>query len=55
MAESDECGAEMFVLVESDDDDEIAVPLALRIVRGDAKTVQAAGDWHYWLARGYCF
>jgi hypothetical protein len=55
MADSEECCAEMFVLVESEDDEE-AVPLAqLWVKRGGGNTKRAVEDWHYWVARGYRF
>jgi len=32
------------------------VPLSqLTAVDADESTVEAIGDWHYWLAQGYCF
>jgi len=33
-----------------------AVPLSqLTAIDADESTVEAIGDWHYWLAQGYCF
>ena len=33
-----------------------AIPLSqLKVVHGDGKTIQAVGDWHYWVERGYEF
>ena len=33
----------------------LAVPLAqLTAVGPDESTAEAIGDWHYWVARGYC-
>jgi len=54
MADSDECHSEIFVLIEDDDEDELAVPLSqLQVRRGTADTIQSVQDWHYWVARGY--
>jgi hypothetical protein len=34
----------------------LAVPLAqLAGIDVDGSTAEAIGDWHYWLAQGYCF
>jgi calcium binding protein len=34
----------------------VAVPLSqLVAIDADDSTVEAIGDWHYWLAQGYCF
>ena len=34
----------------------VAVPLSrLTATDADESTVEAIGDWHYWLAQGYCF
>lgn len=34
----------------------VAVPLSqLTAIDADECTVEAIGDWHYWLAQGYCF
>ena len=34
----------------------VAVPLSqLAAINVDESTLQAIGDWHYWLAQGYCF
>jgi len=56
MADSDECNSDMFVLIDWDDDDELAVPLAqLLPVKGNAATRQAVEDWHYWVRMGYSF
>jgi Calcium binding len=34
----------------------IAVPLSqLAGVKVDESTAEAVGDWHYWVAQGYCF
>lgn len=55
MAPEDECESEMFVWVRHVDDC-LAVPLAqLQSLSKDRETVEAIGDWHYWLAQGYQF
>ena len=34
----------------------VAVPLSqLTAIDADESTLEAIGDWHYWLAQGYCF
>jgi hypothetical protein len=34
----------------------VAVPLSqLTSTDADESTVEAIGDWHYWLAQGFCF
>lgn len=35
----------------------VAVPLSQlkTAIDADEATVEAIGDWHYWLAQGYCF
>jgi Calcium binding len=34
----------------------VAAPLSqLTAIDADESTVEAIGDWHYWLAQGYCF
>jgi Calcium binding len=33
----------------------MAVPLSqLEVISADESTDEAIGDWHYWVARGYC-
>ena len=55
MAPDDECEAEMFVMIEYNED-ELAVPLAqLDAASPDQQTQEAIADWHYWLGRGYEF
>lgn len=55
MAPDDECEAEMFVMIEYNED-ELAVPLAqLDASSPDQQTQEAIADWHYWLGRGYEF
>jgi hypothetical protein len=34
----------------------LAVPLSqLTAIDADESTIEAIGDWHYWLAQGYSF
>jgi hypothetical protein len=55
MASEDACTAEMFVLIRWQSR-YLAVPLSqLTAIDGDDATVEAIGDWHYWLAQGYTF
>ncbi|MBN2563792.1 MAG: calcium-binding protein [Phycisphaerae bacterium] len=55
MAPGEECEREMFVMIRWDRD-RLAVPLAqLKAVKTDRETGTAIEDWHYWVARGYCF
>ena len=55
MAPEDACSAEMLVLI-GWHGRTMAVPLSqlIAIDAGDA-TAEAIGDWHYWVAQGYCF
>jgi len=55
MAPEDECQHEMFVGIRWERRRPLAVPLSqLRpIAEADEDTVEAVGDWHYWLAQGY--
>jgi hypothetical protein len=56
MAPEEECEQEMFVEIEWEDDDTLAVPLIqLEAPKADAETQQAIADWHYWVDRGYEF
>ncbi len=55
MAPEEECEHEMFVEV-TWMNRSLAVPLAqLEPVDADETTQEAAGDWQYWVARGYEF
>jgi hypothetical protein len=55
MAPEEECEREMFVLIRWEEAS-LAVPLAqLKPVAVDEQTVQAIGDWHYWVQCGYEF
>jgi len=34
----------------------VAIPLSqLAPIEAHESTAEAIGDWHYWLAQGYCF
>ena len=55
MAPEDACSGAMLVLMRWQGRT-MAVPLAqLTGVGVDESTAEAIGDWHYWVAQGYCF
>ena len=55
MAPEDACSADMLVLI-GWQGRTMAVPLSqLAGVNVDESTAEAIGDWHYWVAQGYCF
>jgi hypothetical protein len=55
MAGADECEKEIFVTV-GWQGRELAVPLIqLKPLETDDETLEAVGDWHYWMERGYEF
>jgi hypothetical protein len=55
MAPEDACSADMLVLIRWQGRT-MAVPLSqLATVNVDRSTADAIGDWHYWVAQGYCF
>ena len=56
MASEDDCGAELMVLIQWNDES-LAVPLAQLepSAASPAKTREVVADWHYWVARGYGF
>ena len=55
MAPEDACSGEMMVLIRWQGRT-MGVPLAqLTGVGVDESTAEAIGDWHYWVAQGYCF
>ncbi len=55
LAPEDECMHEMFVRVRWERS-ALAVPLSqLMPPRVDTETRRAVEDWHYWVARDYCF
>jgi hypothetical protein len=54
MAPDEVCEHDMLVLVRWQDRT-MAAPLAqLTAVDPDESTAEAVGDWHYWVAQGYC-
>lgn len=55
MAPEDNCENDMLVLIRWQGRT-MAVPLSqLAAVDPDDATAEAIGDWHYWVAQGYCF
>jgi hypothetical protein len=55
MAPEDACSADMLVLIRWHNRN-VAVPLSqLTPLDADQSTAEAIGDWHYWVAQGYCF
>ncbi len=55
LAPEDSCAHDMLVLIRWHGRN-VAVPLSqLLAINADESTVEAIGDWHYWLAQGYCF
>jgi len=55
MASEDACSADMLVLIRWHGRT-MAVPLSqLVAVDPDQSSAEAIGDWHYWVAQGYCF
>jgi hypothetical protein len=55
MAPEDACSADMLVLIRWHGRT-MAVPLSqLVAVDPDQSSAEAIGDWHYWVAQGYCF
>jgi len=53
LAPEDECRYEMFAEIEWQDR-KLCVPLVqLQPMDVDEQTLEAAEDWHYWMARGY--
>ena len=55
MTPEDACSADMLVLIRWQGRT-MAVPLfQLAGVDVDESTAEAIGDWHYWVAQGYCF
>ncbi|MGA7293091.1 MAG: calcium-binding protein [Terriglobales bacterium] len=55
LAPEDSCAQGMLMLIRWHNRN-VAVPLSqlITIDTGES-TIEAIGDWHYWLARGYCF
>jgi hypothetical protein len=55
MAPEDACTQDMLVLILWQSRN-LAVPLSqLAAIDADESTSEAIGDWHYWVAQGYCF
>jgi Calcium binding len=55
LAPEDSCAHDMLVLIRWHGRN-VAVPLSqLVAIDADKSTIEAMGDWHYWLAQGYCF
>jgi Calcium binding len=55
MAPEDAGSADMLVLIRWHGRT-MAVPLSqLVAINPDPSTAEAIGDWHYWVAQGYCF
>jgi hypothetical protein len=55
MVPEDACSADMLVVIHWQGRT-MAVPLSqLAAVDPDDSTAEAIADWHYWVARGYCF
>lgn len=55
MPAEEECECEIFVTIEWDRPDGLAVPLAQLkpITSTDSQTKEAVADWHYWRSMGY--
>ena len=54
MAVEDACEHDMFVQIRWQGP-KMAVPLSqLEAIAADESTQEAIGDWHYWVAQGYC-
>ncbi len=55
MAPEDTCSIDMLVLITWHGRN-VAIPLSqLAPLDADESTAEAIGDWHYWVAQGYCF
>jgi hypothetical protein len=55
IAPEDACSADMLVPIRWHGCT-MAVPLSqLVAIDPDQSTIEAIGDWHYWVAQGYCF
>jgi hypothetical protein len=55
MAPEDTCSADMLALIRWHGRT-MAVPLSQLVATDpDQSTAEAIGDWHYWVAQGYCF
>lgn len=55
LAPEDSCSSGMLVLIRWKSRN-VAIPLSQLIpLDADESTAEAIGDWHYWVAQGYCF
>ena len=55
MAGEDDCTSDMIVIIRFGDRT-LGVPLAqLEPIAGNLTMIEAIGDWHYWVGRGYTF
>jgi hypothetical protein len=55
LAPEDSCDSDMLVLIHWQGRN-VAVPLSQLIpLDPDESTAEVIGDWHYWVAQGYCF
>jgi Calcium binding len=55
LAPEDACTSDMLVLIRWQGRN-LAVPLSqLAAMDAGESTTEAIGDWHYWVAQGYCF
>ena len=55
LAPEDACSSDMLVLIRWQGR-KMAVPLSqLTALDADESTIEAIGDWHYWVSQGYCF
>lgn len=55
LAPEDSCAHDMLVLIRWHGGN-VVVPLSqLSAIDGGESTIEAIGDWHYWLAQGYSF
>jgi hypothetical protein len=55
LAPEEACSSDILVLIRWHSRN-VAVPLSqLAAMDEDKSTAQAIGDWHYWVAQGYCF
>jgi hypothetical protein len=55
MAPEDSCSNDMLVLIRWQARNMTAPLSQLAGVDVDESTAEAIGDWHYWVAQGYCF
>ena len=55
LAPEDSCSSDMLVLIRWEGRN-LAIPLSqLTPLDADESSAEAIGDWHYWVAQGYCF